>query len=308
MVEALLNRPRLLLSLAALFWAGNFVLARAMHEAIPPIGLAFWRWAAASALVVPFVWRPLRRHWPLLRARLGRMLILAILGVSVFNTFVYIGLQTTTATNSVLIQSTMPVQILLVNWLLFRAPVRAAEVSSILLSLCGVAFIVSAGDPTRLIHGGWTGGDLWILAAAMVWALYSVLLRWRPADLDPQAFLGFTLVCGWLVLLPLYLIEVGLGRAVEWTLPVAATVAYVAVFPSILAYLFWNRGVAVLGANAAGHFIHLMPVFGSVMAVLFLGETLGWHHLIGVLMVATGILLPLAGRRLRLTRHRSPAQ
>jgi drug/metabolite transporter (DMT)-like permease len=286
----LLDRPRLLLTLCALFWAGNFVLARAMHETIPPIGLAFWRWSVATALIMPLVWRPLRRQWPLLRDHLVQMIVLSLLGVSGFNTLVYLGLQTTTATSSVLIQSTMPIQILLLNWLLFSARVSRREILSIGLSLAGVVVIISHGRPLQLFDGAWRSGDLWILAAAATWALYSVLLRWRPAGLDGAAFLGFTLPLGTLALLPLYLWEQAGGQYMVWELPTLVTVAYVAVFPSALAYLFWNRGVALLGANAAGHFIHLMPVFGTLMASLFLGEVFGLHHLAGAVLVALGIL------------------
>lgn len=288
-MRALMNRPRLLLALCALFWAGNFVLARAMHEAIPPFTLAFWRWAFASLLVLPFVWRPLKQQWPLLQANMPRMLILALLGVSGFNTLVYLGLQTTSATNGVLIQSTMPVQILLLNWLLFRHAFRAVELGAIVLSMSGVALIISGGQPLRLVAGDWNLGDLWILAAALTWALYSVLLRWRPPDLDPRAFLGFTLLTGTLVLLPFFLVESIAVQSLQWGAAELLTVAYVAVFPSALAYLFWNRGVEAVGANAAGHFVHLMPVFGVLMAVVLLGEEVGWFHAAGMLLVAGGI-------------------
>lgn len=291
-----LGRPRLLLGLCALFWAGNFVLGRAMHDTIPPVALAFWRWFAASLLVLPFVWSSLRCQWPLLRAHVGRMLVLAVLGVSGFNTLVYLGLQTTSATNSVLIQSTLPVDILVLNWLLFRNRVSSRELLSILISLSGVVVIVSGGDPRELLKGGWQPGDVWVLSAALVWALYSVLLRWRPVELQPQAFLGFTLLAGTVVLLPLYLAEIAAGRFVVWDLPTSMTIAYVAVFPSALAYLFWNRGVAMIGANAAGHFVHLMPVFGTLMAVLFLHEVFGLHHAVGALMVAAGIGLAWSRR------------
>lgn len=284
-----MDRPRLLLALCALFWAGNFVLARAMHEAIPPFALAFWRWALATVLILPFVFQPLVRQWPLLRAHLLRMLILALLGVSGFNTFVYLGLQTTTATNGVLLQSTMPVQILLLNWLLFRHAFRVGELGAVLLSMSGVAVIVSGGEPMRLFAGDWNLGDLWILAAALVWALYSVLLRWRPPGLDSRAFLGFTLLAGTIVLAPFFLVETFAGPSPHWSLPTVLTVVYVAVFPSALAYLFWNRGVEAVGANRAGHFVHLMPVFGVLMAVVFLGEEFGWFHAAGVLLVAGGV-------------------
>jgi drug/metabolite transporter (DMT)-like permease len=278
------------LTLCALFWAGNFVLGRAMHEAIPPIGLAFWRWSVASLLVLPFVWQPLVRQAALLRRHFGRMLVLALLGVTGFNTLVYLGLQTTTATNSVLIQSTMPVQILLFNWLLFGTSIGVRPAFSVLLSMCGVAVIIGAGNPLAPLGGQWVAGDLWILAAAAVWALYSVLLRWRPADLDPRAFLGFTLLSGWLLLTPLYWLEGALGRSMMWNPEVAMTIAYVAIFPSALAYFFWNRGVAAVGANRAGHFVHLMPLFGALLAMVFLDEVLGWQHVAGAGLIAMGIL------------------
>ena len=296
-MHMLVSRPRLLLVLCALFWAGNFVLARATHEAIPPFALAFWRWLLASVLVLPFVWRPLRQQWPLLRANLARMLILALLGVSGFNTFVYLGLQTTSATNGVLIQSTLPVQILLLNWLLFRVRFGVGEAGAILLSMTGVAVIISAGNPLSLVGGEWNAGDLWILTAALTWALYSVFLRWRPTGLDPRAFLGFTLVAGCTALLPFFVMETAVGRSLHWGLPELLTIAYVAVFPSALAYLFWNRGVEAVGSNAAGHIIHLMPVFGVLMAVVFLGEDIGRHHAAGAFLVAAGIGLTLFDRR-----------
>lgn len=298
-MRGLMNMPRLLLALCALFWAGNFVLARAVHDAIPPFALAFWRWALASLLVLPFVWQPLQRQWPLLRGNLPRMLILALLGVSGFNTLVYLGLQTTSATNGVLIQSTMPVQILVLNWLLFRRAFRASELGAILLSMSGVALIISGGQPLRLVAGDWNLGDLWLLAAALTWALYSVLLRWRPPGLDPRAFLGFTLLAGTVVLLPLFLVETLTGRTPQWGAAEMLTVVYVAVFPSALAYLFWNRGVEAVGANAAGHFVHLMPVFGVLMAVMLLGEDVGWFHAAGALLVALGIGLTIRHRHVR---------
>ncbi|MDJ0740192.1 MAG: DMT family transporter [Gammaproteobacteria bacterium] len=166
--RGLLQRPRLLLTLCALFWAGNFVLGRAMHASTPPIGLVFWRWLVAAAIVLPFVWLHLYRQWPVLRGRLWRMVVLALLGVSAFNTLVYVGLQTTTATNSVLIQSTLPVQVLALNWLVYRTPVGAGELASLLLSLLGVVVIISGGRPLALLQGTWVAGDAWLLGAAAV--------------------------------------------------------------------------------------------------------------------------------------------
>lgn len=281
--------PYLLLVLCVLFWSGNFVLARAMSQEIPPVALSFWRWAVATLVILPWALGPLRRNWPLLRQHLGRMLLLAALGVAGFNTLVYLGLQHTTAINGLLLQSSLPLQIIILNAVLFRHPTSALELGSVFLSLAGVLLILAAGDLTRLLQGGWNPGDLWILSAVLVWALYSTLLRWRPPGLDPLAFLGFTMLTGTLLILPLWLWELSTGVSPEMTANSLLTVAYVAIFPSVLSYLFWNRGVAEIGANRAGHFIHLNPVFGSLLAVGLLGETFAWYHAVGALLVAIAI-------------------
>ena len=281
--------PYLLLVLCVLFWSGNFVLARAMSQEIPPVALSFWRWAVATLVILPWALGPLRRNWPLLRQHLARMLLLAALGVAGFNTLVYLGLQHTTAINGLLLQSSLPLQIIILNAVLFRHPTSALELGSVFLSLAGVLLILAAGDLTRLLQGGWNPGDLWILSAVLVWALYSTLLRLRPPGLDPLAFLGFTMLTGTLLILPLWLWELSTGVSPEMTANSLLTVAYVAIFPSVLSYLFWNRGVAEIGANRAGHFIHLNPVFGSLLAVGLLGETFAWYHAVGALLVAIAI-------------------
>ena len=292
-----LNHPYLLLTLCTLFWSGNFVLSRAMHSEIPPIGLSFWRWAVAAIIILPWVWRPIRDQLPLIAHHWKRMTLLALLGVSGFNTFVYLGLQTTTATNAVLLQSSLPLQIVALNWLIYRRRTRWLEAISILISLLGIGLILGRGDPIAVFAGQWVVGDLWILAAVLVWALYSIFLQWRPPSLAPLACLGFTLIVGAAALLPLWLFELAGGRVIQATPNTVLTVAYVAVFPSILAYLFWNTGVSATGPSTAGHFAHLMPVFGSLMAVIFLGENFGWYHAGGAALVALAIGLSVWSRR-----------
>lgn len=291
--------PYLLLVLCVLFWSGNFVLARAMSQDIPPIALSFWRWAVASLIIAPWVLAPLRRNWSLIRNNLPKMLVLAALGVAGFNTFVYLGLQHTTAINGLLLQSSVPILIILLNGLLFRQRAGLAELFSIMLSLLGVLFILGQGDPTSVFGGAWNSGDAWMLTAVLVWALYTTLLRWRPAGLEPLAFLGFTLVCGAVMILPLWLWELGSGLSPVLNRETVLSVAYVAIFPSVLSYLFWNRGVAEVGANRAGHFIHLNPVFGSLLAVGVLGESFAWYHALGAGLVGSGLVV---AARSQLTR------
>jgi drug/metabolite transporter (DMT)-like permease len=282
--------PYVLLTLCVAFWSGNFIVARAVVGDMPPMALSFWRWAIASLILLPFAVGPMRRNRGLLRANLGRMLVLAALGVTTFNSLVYVGLQDTTAINGLLLQSSMPLMIIALGRFLYRQPVSALEAGSVMLSLFGVMLILGRGEPGRLLQGDWTGGDLWILAAVLIWALYSLFLRWRPPGLEALAFLGFTLCSGALMILPLWLFELSHGVYPAVNLTNLSAVMYVAVFPSVLSYLFWNRGVEALGANTAGHFIHLNPVFGSLLAVALLGERFAWYHAAGGGLVALSIV------------------
>ena len=291
--------PYLLLVLTTLFWSGNFVLARSVRLEVPPIGLSFWRWTLAGALLLPLVWRDMRRAWPLVRSHPGLVTGLALLGVTGFNTFVYLGLQTTTAANAVLLQSVVPLFIILLSWLVLRIGITLHQGTGILLSLAGVLVIVTRGDPQRLLSLEVSGGDLWVLAAVISWSLYSVYLKRLPPGLNGFALLGYTVAIGVLGILPLYLWEMGQGRFVVLSPVTIGSVLYVALFPSLLAYLFWNRAVAQVGPGRAGQFIHLIPVFGSLLSVLLLGERLHLYHLAGVSLVALGIFSATLWRRIR---------
>jgi drug/metabolite transporter (DMT)-like permease len=286
----LFDRPYLLLTLTALFWSGNFVLGRAVHGSVPPVGLAFWRWAGATLILIGPAWGHLRRDGPVLAASWPIVLVLSALGVAVFNTLVYIGLQTTGALNAVLMQSTMPVMIVALGFLAFRDTVTVRQAVGIALSLSGAVAIVTRGNPAALAGVELNGGDLWIVLAVASYAAYSVLLRRRPA-VHPLSLLVATFLPGSLMVLPFYVWESLSGRPVRLDAPSLLAIAYVAIFPSILAYFCFNRGVELVGANRAGLFIHLMPVFGSIMAVLFLGERFEPFHAAGIALILAGIVL-----------------
>lgn len=291
--------PYLLLVLTTLFWSGNFVLARFTHADIPPLALSFFRWVGALLVVLPFAWGPLRRQWRLLLAHRRLILALGILGVANFNSFVYLGLQHTTATNAVLINSTLPLLILGIAWLFQRAPVTPGQWLGVLLSLLGVAVIVLNGHPAGIGGLDVNRGDFWVLAAVCSWAGYSVLLKRRPAQLDPLALLSATILVGALVVLPFWLWEHVQVRPMHWSQTGVLMVIYAAIFPSTLAYFFWNKAVAEVGAATSGQFIHLMPLFGSGLAVLLLDEQPGWPHLAGALFILGGIVLAEAKRARR---------
>jgi drug/metabolite transporter (DMT)-like permease len=267
------------------------VVARAVQGILPPIGLAFWRWAIALCALAPFAWKRMwaerdavRRHWK-------TMAVLGILGVGSFNTLVYVGLGSTSATNGLLLNSSIPVLIVLIGWLFLGQSVGALQALGVLLSLGGVATIIFRGDLHGLLHMQFSKGDLWIFAAMVNWAVYTVLLPRRPASLSALSFLGWTMVIGLAANLPFYLAELARGARPHWTLASAGAMAYIGIFPSVVAYLFWNRAVADVGPHRAGIFIHLMPVFGTALAVLLLGETFHAYHGAGIGLILAGIML-----------------
>ncbi|MFC3851397.1 DMT family transporter [Salinispirillum marinum] len=288
-----------LLAATTLFWGGNFVLGRAVAADIPPIALAWWRWVLAMAVIMPFAAHGLWQVRAVLWQHKGYLLLVSVLSVSVFNTFVYLGLQTSTATNALLLLSSGPVMILIFSWALFGERVSTQQVLGILLSLVGVVVIVTEGHPLALqvlLQGG--TGNLWILAAVIAWALYSVLLRKRPAELNGTVFFALTAVVGWIVLSPFFFYEHFVQeRIMVFNTTALISVGYVGFFASVLAFLFWNRGIQMLGANRASNSIHLIPVWGLVLASIFLGERLVGFHWLGMGLIIAGILLASVLRR-----------
>lgn len=284
--------PYLLLVLAASFWGGNFNVARAFNLEIPPMGLSFWRWVVAGLILLPFVWLPMRQQWPAFKQNFPLVLALGILGVSGFNTLVYSGLQTTTATNGVLMQSVNPIFIIILSSLLLGEFASKRQWLGIVISLLGVLAILIQGQLANLWKLDFHAGDLIILLAVLDWGLYTVLLRKLPNELKGLPILGYTIVIGVLGILPLYLYEIVMtnrSMPVNWIS--ISSVLYVAIFPSVLSYLFWNHGTQRIGANRAGQFAHVVPISGIIIAVLLLGEELHLYHLVGVALVAAGIVL-----------------
>lgn len=295
-MRRLFDLPYLLLTLTALFWSGNFIVARAVHADVPPLGLVFWRWLGALVVVLPFAWGPLMADWPVIRRHWRIVLALAVIGVASFNTLVYLGLQTTTALNAVLLQSAIPICIFVFAFVLFGDTVRPLQALGIALSLTGIGAILARGDLSTIRGLAFNRGDLLVFAAVVCWAIYSVLLRKRPA-LHPLSFLTVTIAVSVVGLAPLYAWEISAGRVTHFDRPTLLAVGYIAIFPSVLAYLFYNRGVDLIGANRAGTFIHLMPLFGSIMAILFLGESFQLYHAVGIALILGGLTLAARQRR-----------
>lgn len=285
-----------LLALTTLFWAGNFVLARAFSVEIPPITMAFIRWSTALLILSPFVVLNLWRYRQLIKQKWPLFILLGALSVAGFNTLAYIGLQSTTAMNGTLLQSTMPIMILLLGSLFLGDKANARQWLGVSISLLGVLLLIAKADLSLLLALEFTVGDIWVVCAMMVWGTYSLALRWRP-EIPGFAFFCITLVVGVMLLAPLSALEMQGQPAIEWHNDLYYLIAYLAVFPSILAYLFWNYGVARLGAQKAGLFIHLVPFWGMILSVFFLNETIQSFHLWGITLIFVGIYLAVITAR-----------
>jgi drug/metabolite transporter (DMT)-like permease len=286
----LADEPRLLMLLTGLFWAGNAIVARSVAGEVPPIALAFWRWAVAALVVLPFAWPHVRRDAKALLANWQIMLVLSALGIAFFNAGLYLAAQSTTALNIVMLQTMVPVLIVVASYVLFRDTVSVRQGIGIGISLAGALMLISHGTPEILTGLEFNNGDLWMLAAGVSYAIYAALLRRRPA-VHGVSFLFATFVVGAALLLPFYVGESLHGRPMPLTWHALLAVGYVAVFASVVAYYCFNRSVELLGANTAGLSVHLVPVFGTILAIVLLGEQPHIYHVLGIGLIACGILL-----------------
>ncbi len=284
----LFEQPYLLLALTSLFWAANTVLGRFIVGHVPPITLAFIRWGGAFVILLPFAARHLARDWPTIRKHAGVMTLLAFTGFSVYNTLAYYGLQFTTAINGLLLQSVAPLFVAMWTFVLFGERLTLRQAGGICVSLSGVFVIVCHGSLAVLRTLQFNRGDVCFVAALVVYGFYAAFLRKRP-PMHPFSFLAAGMGGGAFFLIPAMIWELYSGRTVTLDAESIASFAFVCVFPSLLGYLFLNRGIELIGANRAAPFIHLVPVFGSVMAIALLGEQFQLFHAVGYGLVFSGI-------------------
>ena len=285
------HHPYFLLTLTTLFWSGNMVIGRAIRDDVPPLSLAFWRWMIALALTLPLALPHLRAQWPLLKRGWRAVLALGLLGVGGYNTLAYIALQHTAATNALLLNSFVPVATIALSWAFLKKHLHGIEWLGVLVSLAGVTTIVARGQPTVLAGLTLNIGDLWMLAAVFVWAFYTIGLQWRPAGIHPMLMLAAFMTVGLLALAPAYAWEISQGRRIHLTPVSLAGIAYTGLLPGFLGYVFYNRAVGEVGASKASLFIHLMPVFGTLLSAVFLDEVPQTYHFIGIALIFAGIYL-----------------
>jgi len=288
--KRLANQPYLLLSITALCWAGNAIVGRLAAGHISPVTLSFLRWSLAFLIILPFAWKHLVRDWPAIRGRLGIMIVLSITGIGAFNTLQYWALEHTQALNTLLLQSAGPLVVAVWSLALLGIRLTLAQAAGVLLSMAGVLIILMHGDLTKLSNIEFNHGDLIFLIALAIFGFYSVLSLKRP-NIHALSFVAFTFGAGAACLIPLFIWELFARPLMRIDAANLLSLFYVALFPSTIAYLCFNRGVQLIGANRAAPFFHVVPVFGTVMSIIFLGEHPQAFHFIGFALVLTGVFV-----------------
>ncbi len=278
--------------LATFIWSWNFVLARGIYKEIPPVSLAFYRWLTATLLILPFAWPAFRKEWPVVKKSLPYFLLAAATGISIFNTFIYIGARYTTAINLALIGTTSsPVFSVLFARIFLKEKIHATRVAGLLLCITGILFLLAKGDWHNLLHLSFTRGDTWVLGAGLAFAIYNTMVKRKPAAVTPVNFLFVVFALGTLLLLPFYIRESAGAAPVIWKMNTLLIILYLGLGASVICFWIWNIAIRNLGAGRAAIFGNLIPVFSTTEAVFILGEQINQVHLISFGLVIAGLLL-----------------
>ena len=282
---------------ATLFWSGNFIVGKAasLFE-IPPFTLNFYRWTFAWLILAPFTLKEIFQKKKYILENFKLILILGITSITIFNSIVYYSLNFTQVISGVLMISTIPVMIIFFSWILKIEKTNVYQISGVFFSLLGVMVIITKADLNKLLNFNFNKGDLWMVVAMLSWALYSALLKKKKFDLSQISLLQTIISAGLVLLLPAYLVEMSLGYKADIHLPFILTLSYVVLFPGLASFFFWIKGISIIGSNRSGIFLHLMPIFSTIMAILIFKEKFMIFHLIGTILIITGIILSSKGR------------
>jgi len=286
------TKAYLFLTLAALFWSGNFIVGKAASTyEIPPFSLNFYRWFFAFLILFPFTYKEVINKKDYVFKNLGLFIILGITSITIFNSIVYYSLYYTQVISGILMISTIPVWILFFASFLKIEKTNLFQILGVILSLTGVLFIVTKADIQLIKELEFNKGDLSMVIGMLSWAIYSALLRKKTHPISQLALLEIIIICGFIFLVPIYFIEMSFGNKIVLGLPFILTLGYVVLFPGIFAFLFWIKGIDIIGANRSGVFLHLMTIFGALMAIVILGEKFMFYHFLGAIFIIAGITL-----------------
>jgi len=293
------KKAYIFLILATLFWSGNFIVGKAASFfEIPPFTLNFYRWTFAWLILAPFTLKEIISKKKYILENIKLIIILGITSITIFNSIVYYSLNFTQVISGVLMISTIPVMIITFCWLLKIEKTNIYQILGVIFSLLGVLVIITKADIEILLDLNFNKGDLWIVVAMFSWALYSALLKRKKIELSQLSLLQTIITAGLIFLLPAYLIELSLGYKAIIGMPFILTLTYVVLFPGLASFIFWIKGISIIGSNRSGIFLHLMPIFSTIMAILIFGEKFMIFHLIGAMLIIIGIILSSRGRHI----------
>jgi drug/metabolite transporter (DMT)-like permease len=277
---------------ATLFWSGNFIVGKAasLFE-IPPFTLNFYRWLFAWLILAPFTFKEIIEKKKYVLDNIKLITILGITSITFFNSIVYYSLNFTHVISGILMISTIPVMIIFFSWIFKIEKTNIYQITGVIFSLLGVAVIITKAELSMLLDLNFNKGDLWMVVAMFSWAIYSALLKKKKHELSQISLLETIITMGLIFLLPIYFIEMKMGHYVILDVPFVLTLIYVVLFPGLASFLFWIKGIAIIGANRSGIFLHLMPIFGALMAMIIFKEKFMFFHLIGAVLILIGILL-----------------
>jgi len=286
------NLAYLLLFLTTLFWSGNFIVGKAASMyAIPPFSLNFYRWLFAWLILLPFTFKEIIKKKDYILSNSGFFIILGITSITIFNSIVYYSLNFTQVISGVLMISTIPVMIIFISSLLKIEKTNIFQIFGVILSLTGVIFIVTKADIEILITLNFNKGDLTMIVAMFSWATYSALLKKKKYELTQISLLQIVITFGLIFLVPIYFIEMSMGYLIKLGQPFYLTLTYVVLFPGLASFFFWIKGISIIGANRSGIFLHLMPIFGAIMAMIIFDEKFMFYHFLGAIFIFMGIIL-----------------
>ncbi|PHS65804.1 MAG: EamA family transporter [Flavobacterium sp.] len=283
--------------LATAIWSGNFIVARDLSSEIPPISLAFWRWTVAVIVFTPFAIISFRKNWKELIKNYQYILITSFFGVTVFNTLIYIAGKTTTALNLSLISITFPVFIIIFSQFLYKEKITLRKIIGITLVLTGVITIITKGSLDALFELSFHQGDIWMLLAAIIFAIYSILLKRKPKELNLIPFQYASFVVGLVMLVPFYLYEVFTTKTILYSSNAIGSIIYIGVCASLLAFLLWNKAILLIGPTKSGMVYYTLPLFSGLLAYFILNESLSFFHLYSTVLIISGIAISTINKK-----------
>ena len=282
----------LLLIFATLFWSGNFIVGKAASiYQLPPFSLNFYRWLFAGLILLPFTYKEIINNLDYIKSKISLFILLGFASITIFNSIVYYSLYHTQVISGVLMISTIPVWIIFISSLLNIEKTNIFQLSGVVLSLLGVVFIITKADLNLIRNLDFNKGDLTMVIAMFAWAVYSVFLKKDKFKISQIALLEMVIITGLIMLIPIFLIEMLLGNKIQFGKPFYLTLTYVVLFPGLASFFFWIKGISIIGANRAGIFLHLMPIFGAIMAILIFNEKFMFYHILGAVFIIIGISL-----------------